>query len=38
VIHHRRGDADLIETRIVIAGRLKLDPLGITLERQRIYG
>jgi Uma2 family endonuclease len=38
VIQHRRGDADLIETRIVTAGTLKLDPPGITLEIERIYG
>ena len=38
VIHHRRGDADLIETRIVTAGALSLDPPGITLDLDRIYG
>jgi Uma2 family endonuclease len=38
VIHHRRGDADLIETRIVTAGALQLDPPGITLDLARIYG
>jgi Uma2 family endonuclease len=38
VIHHRRGDADLIETRIVTAGTLDLDPPGIVLDLDRIYG
>ena len=38
VIHHRRGDGDLIETRIVTAGSLDLDPPGITLDLDRIYG
>jgi Uma2 family endonuclease len=38
VIHHRRGDAEVIETRIVTAGELQLDPPGITLDLARIYG
>jgi hypothetical protein len=38
LIHHRRGDADLLETRIVTAGTLKLDPPVITLEIEQIYG
>jgi Uma2 family endonuclease len=38
VIHHCRGDADLIETRIVTAGTLHLDPPGISLDLARIYG
>jgi Uma2 family endonuclease len=38
VIHHRRGDGDVIETRIVTAGALQLDPPGITLDLDRIYG
>jgi hypothetical protein len=38
VIHHRRGAGDLIETRIVTAGTLDLDPPGIALELDRIYG
>ena len=28
VIHHRRGDGEVIETRIVTAGSLQLDPPG----------
>jgi Uma2 family endonuclease len=38
VIHHRRGDGDVIETRIVTAGSLQLDPPGITLDLGQIYG
>jgi Uma2 family endonuclease len=38
VIHHRHGDGELIETRIVTSGALLLDPPGITLELERIYG
>ena len=38
VIHHRRGDSDVIETRVVTAGALQLDPPGITLDLDRIYG
>jgi Uma2 family endonuclease len=38
VIHHRRGDVDVIETRIVTAGSVQLDPPGIVLELDRIYG
>jgi Uma2 family endonuclease len=38
VIHHRRGDGEVIETRIVTAGALRLDPPGIALDLDRIYG
>jgi Uma2 family endonuclease len=38
VIHHRRGDDGGIATRIVTAGALALDPPGITLDLDRIYG
>jgi Uma2 family endonuclease len=38
VTHHRRGDDGDIRTRIVTAGSLQLDPPGITLELERIYG
>jgi Uma2 family endonuclease len=38
IIHHRRGDGELIETRIITAGALRLDPPGITLDLNRIYG
>ena len=37
VIHHRRGDGELIETRIVTAGVVELDPPGLTLEIDRLY-
>jgi Uma2 family endonuclease len=38
VIHHRRGDGELIETRIVTSGAIDLDPPGIALHLDRIYG
>jgi Uma2 family endonuclease len=38
VIHHRRGDGELIETRIVTSGGIGLDPPGITLKLAQIYG
>ena len=38
IIHHRRGDGELIETRVIAAGALRLDPPGITLDLDRIYG
>jgi hypothetical protein len=38
IIHHRRGDGEVIETRIVTAGALHLDPPGITLDLNGIYG
>jgi Uma2 family endonuclease len=37
VIHHRRGDGDLIETRILTAGSVDLEPPGLVLELDRIY-
>jgi Uma2 family endonuclease len=38
VIHHRRGDGEVIETRVITAGVLSLDPPGISLDLDRIYG
>jgi Uma2 family endonuclease len=38
VIHHRRAEDEVIETRIVTSGSLALDPPGITLDLDRIYG
>ena len=39
VIHHRRADeGEVIETRIVTSGTLGLDPPGLTLDLDRIYG
>jgi Uma2 family endonuclease len=37
VIHHRRAEGELIETRIVTSGAPLLDPPGITLDLDRIY-
>lgn len=37
VIHHRRADADLIETRIAAAGELRLDPPGLTLPVAALF-
>jgi Uma2 family endonuclease len=37
VIHHRRGDGGDIQTRIVTAGTVDLDPPGLTLDLDRIY-
>ena len=37
VIHHRRGDTDLIETRIVRDGGLRLDPLGLALDSADLF-
>lgn len=38
VIHHHRGDAGEIETRVVTAGAFGLDPPGLTLDLADIYG
>ncbi|HEX6144908.1 MAG TPA: Uma2 family endonuclease [Geminicoccaceae bacterium] len=38
VIHHRRADDERIETRIVTSGPLELDPPGISLDVERLYG
>jgi Uma2 family endonuclease len=38
VIHHRRADDGDIRTRIVTAGALELDPPGLTVDLDRIYG
>jgi Uma2 family endonuclease len=32
VIHHARGDGDLLKTRIVRSGKIELDPPGLTIE------
>jgi Uma2 family endonuclease len=37
VIHHRRGGGEVMETRIVTAGAVALDPPGIQLDLDRIY-
>lgn len=38
IIHHRREDDARIETRIVTGGTLTLDPPGIELDLDRLYG
>lgn len=38
VIHHRRGEGDLIETRIVGEGTLALDPPGLSLAATDLLG
>jgi Uma2 family endonuclease len=37
VIHHRRADDGTIETRIISAGTIGLDPPGIVVEMTEIY-
>ena len=37
LIHHRRGQADVIETRILTAGPLILDPPGLTLSVEELF-
>src|SRR5262249_29568159 len=38
IIHHARGGADTILTRIVTDGRIALDPPGLELDLADIYG
>ena len=37
VIHHRRGDAGLIETRISASGRIELTPPGLRLDLEACF-
>lgn len=37
IVHHRRGDHGRIETRL-ITGRIELDPPGLVLEIDPLYG
>ena len=37
VIHHRRGDDDRIEVRILREGPLTLDPPGLAIESRRFF-
>jgi Uma2 family endonuclease len=37
VIHHKRGMGDVIETRIVSAGTLTLDPPGMTITAEELF-
>ena len=36
-VHHRRGQGDLIETRILTAGPLRLDPPGLELTVDELF-
>jgi Uma2 family endonuclease len=36
-IHHRRGQGDVIETRILTAGPLRLDPPGLELAAEALF-
>ncbi len=38
VIHHARGDGDVLQTRLLSAGELRLDPPGIVLNVQEFFG
>ena len=38
VIHHTRGDGDVVGTRIVTTGRIALDPPGLTLNVSDLFG
>ncbi len=38
LVHHKRGAGDLIETRILGEGVLKLDPPGLELEVGSLFG
>lgn len=37
VIHHRRGNGDVLETRLTSAGLLSLDPPGLVIEVEAIF-
>jgi hypothetical protein len=38
VIHHRRAeDSERIETRVVTAGEITLDPLGVVITVEEVY-
>ncbi len=37
VVHHKRGQGDLIETRILREGALRLDPPGIEVEAKNLF-
>lgn len=37
-VHHRRGQGDLIETRILTAGPLRLDQPGLELTVAELFG
>ena len=37
VVHHRRGDGDRIETRLIAQGRIDLDPPGVSVAVEDFY-
>ncbi len=37
VVHHRRGDGDRIETRLLAQGRIDLDPPGLSVAIEEFY-
>ena len=37
VVHHKRGVGDIVETRILAAGRLALDPPGLELSVENFF-
>lgn len=37
VVHHARGDGDVIATRLVSSGRIKLDPPGMEVSVEDFY-
>ena len=37
LIHHRRGEGEVIETRILTAGPLRLDPPGLELTVGELF-
>ena len=37
VVHHERGSADFLETRILAAGPLRLDPPGLELAIESLF-
>ena len=38
IVHCRRGQGDVIERRLVTSGRVGLDPLGLELEVEAMFG
>ncbi len=37
VVHHKRGQGDLIETRLFREGVLRLDPPGLEIEARDLF-
>jgi hypothetical protein len=38
VIHHRRSEDGTIETRLIGAGRIEMDPPGIAIAVEALFG